>query len=639
MKNRKSFSIVWTILSLLVAGRIQAEEPNHIDIGRMDASRSLLDQYSFMAQPYSFRYFHNMDQLDLRLDWVRRAGPVFPLDEAENVFSADYIFRGERHGLDEYFEKNYTLGFLVLHENQIVFEKYFHDAGPKSRFLSNSMVKSLVSVLIGVAIDEGKINSVEDPAVLYLPYLSGSGFKDVTVKQLLQMATGIRWNEEYLDPSADFNRYMLAQLRGNPSFAELTASCESEGPPGRKFKYQSINTQVLGQLLEAATGMPLNQYCEEKLWRKIGADSDAFFYRSKEQPQIPAAIGFDATLRDYARFALMVMNGGLSGKDRVVPEAWIKESTTVKGASELPQSAGLNDDFSESLGYAYQWWLPGGDEGAFLAMGIYGQAIYIDPTRRVVIVQTSAWPEPDPDARWDEMIKVMTTIADKLNGSGSYTRRMWDENYSFYRKILNHPFNQELLSGELDEDLFKSYIIQDYQYLQNYRKVYGILLAKAPDDTAMKVVVGLINEIDEEIEQIHGAYIEKLNITREELTGSPPYPGTEFYNSFLVKTATLEPFEVGFMATLPCRWIYYQLGVDMHQSAKEKGGKYQEWIDGYWEAPWETSETKKVVDFIEKYMRATTGENRLKMEKAYVTAMKLEYMFWDGVYRGLKWVE
>ena len=639
MKNRKSFSIVWIILSLLIAGRVRAQEPNHIDIGRMDAARSLLDRYSFMAQPYSFRYFHNMDQLDLRLDWVRRAGPVSLLKEPESPFSSDYIFQGERRSLDEYFERSYTLGFLVLRENQIVLEKYFHDAGPESRFLSNSMVKSLVSVLIGIAIDEGKIDSVDDPAALYLPYLSGSGFGNVTIKQLLQMASGIRWNEEYLDPAADFNRYMLAQLRGNPSFAELTASCESEGLPGERFKYQSINTQVLGQILEAATGMPLNEYCEEKLWRKIGADSDAFFYRGEKQPQIPAAVGFNATLRDYARFGLMAMDGGLSGKDRVAPEAWIKESTTVKGASEIPRSAGLKDEFSESLGYAYQWWLLGGDGGAFLAMGIYGQAIYIDPTRRVVIAQTSAWPEPDPEARWDEMIKVMTTIADKLNGSESHTRRIWDENYPFYQKILNLPFNQELLSGELDEKVFKNYIIQDYRYLQNYRKVYGILLAKAPDEAAAKVIVGLINEIDEEIGQIHDFYIEKLGITREELTDSPSYPGTEFYNSFLVKTATLEPFEVGFMATLPCRWIYYQLGVDMRQSPKEKSGKYGEWIDGYREAPWETSETKKVVDFIEKYMKATTGENRLKMEKAYLTAMKLEYMFWDGVYKGVRWVE
>jgi thiaminase/transcriptional activator TenA len=201
------------------------------------------------------------------------------------------------------------------------------------------------------------------------------------------------------------------------------------------------------------------------------------------------------------------------------------------------------------------------------------------------------------------------------------------------------PFNQELLDGTLDEQVFKNYIIQDYLYLQNYRKVYGILLAKAPDERAMRVMVNLINEIDEEIEHIHTIYSEKLHISREELTTSAPYPSTEFYNSFLVKTATLEPFEVGLMATLPCRRIYYQLGVDMGQRGKKTSGAYREWIEGYEEGPWETSGTKQIVDFIERYMRATTDGNRLKMKEAYVTAMKLEYMFWDGVYRGVQWVE
>jgi len=229
--------------------------------------------------------------------------------------------------------------------------------------------------------------------------------------------------------------------------------------------------------------------------------------------------------------------------------------------------------------------------------------------------------------------------ADTGNPSKSYTQQIWDEYYPFYRKILNLPFNQELLSGKLEERVFKDYIIQDYHYLQNYRKVHGILLAKAPDEAAMKYMVNLINEIDKEIAHIHEHYIEKFRITREELMNSPSWPGTEFYNSFLVKTASMEPFEVGLMATLPCRWIYYQLGVDMKQSGKAGDSKYREWIDGYWEGPWETSDTRKAVEFTEKYMRATTDGNRVKMKKVYETAMKLEYMFWDGVYRGMKWVE
>jgi len=232
-----------------------------------------------------------------------------------------------------------------------------------------------------------------------------------------------------------------------------------------------------------------------------------------------------------------------------------------------------------------------------------------------------------------------TLRPDKASPSESHTRRLWDENYPFYLKILDMPFNRELLSGRLDEKIFRNYIIQDYHYLQNYRKVYGILLAKAPDETAAKFIVTLIQGIDEEIAQIHHTYMKKLHISGEELSSTPPYPSTEFYNSFLVKTATLEPFEVGLAATLPCHWIYYQLGMDMKKSQPGKKSKYREWIDGYGAGPWEDSETKKVVDFVEDWMRKTTDETRSKMKNAYETAMKLEYLFWDGVYRGVKWVE
>jgi len=637
MKNWKLFPLVLMSLCLLFVAQTSCKYLVQFNTGKMTASSAATENYSLLTQPYSFRYFSNTDQPGVQLDWVRRMDPVFSLRETNDSFTTDYKFHGKEYTLDEYFERSSVLGLLVLHEDQIALEKYFYDAGPKSHFISNSMAKSIVSVLIGIAIEKGEIKSVDDPVTRYLPYLSESGFKEVTVKHLLQMASGIRWNEDYLDPNSDFNHYVLALWQGTPPLKEFATACKSLEQPGTRFEYQSIDTQVLGQLLEAATGMPLNKYCERELWNKLGAESDAFFYRSKQQSEIPALACFCATLRDYGRFGLMMMNGGKLGGHEIVSRDWVHMSTTTEGASQFPQPAGPEDEYSESLGYAYQWWLL--DGGVYMAMGIHGQTIYIDPARHIVIVQTSAWPEPDPDEGWDEMITVMTTIAGKLGSSERFTQQIWEENYPFYQKILNLPFNQELLSGKLDEEVFKDYIIQDYLFLQNYKKVYGILLAKAPDETAMQFIVNLIKGIDEEIECIHETYIEKFHITREELINSTPYPSTEFYNSFLVKTATLEPFEVGLMATLPCQWIYYQLGVDMKQSAKVQSNKYQAWIDGYGDEPWENSETKEVVDFVEKYMRATTDENRLKMKRAYEATMKLEYMFWDGVYRGVKWIE
>jgi len=223
--------------------------------------------------------------------------------------------------------------------------------------------------------------------------------------------------------------------------------------------------------------------------------------------------------------------------------------------------------------------------------------------------------------------------------SGLTLQQIWEENYPFYQKISALPYNQELLSGKLDEATFRDFIIQDYHFLQNYKKVHGILLAKAPDEAASRFMVRIIKLIDGEVASLHSVYIKKYNITDQELTNPIAFPSTEFYNDYLVKTATLEPFEVGLSATLPCHWVYYQIGIDMKKVEKVQGNKYQAWIDQYGTTAWENSETKIVVDLAEKYMQAATDENKLKMKNAFVTAIKLEYMFWDGVYNRVKWVE
>ena len=292
----------------------------------------------------------------------------------------NYTVNHKTYALDDYLVKSDVLGFIVLKDNQIVFEKYLHGATPQDRFLSMSVSKSVVSVLLGVARDEGKIRSVDDPVTQYLPALKGSAYKDTAIKNLLQMASGIDFNEAYLDPKADVHRLLFDIIRGGEPFEAIAESVKSERPPGTAFHYQSINTQVLGEILQNATGTPLNKYAEEKLWKKIGTQSDAFFYESKNQPEICAFGCFNATLRDYARFGLMAMNYGQLGGTRVVSDAWMHESTTAPAFNP---------------GYGYQWWLANncGDH-AFCAIGIYGQTIYVDPAKHVVIAQFRATPKP-----------------------------------------------------------------------------------------------------------------------------------------------------------------------------------------------------------------------------------------------------
>jgi CubicO group peptidase (beta-lactamase class C family) len=390
IKLGRSLWISLIFAGLLVSPGAFAQPPDAIDINKMKPAEHLTGDYSFMAQPYSFYYFHNMDKLDLRTDWIKKSEQVYPLREPSGNLTIEYTFQGGRYSLDEYFKRNFVTGFLVLHDNQIIFEKYFHEADQNSRFVSQSVSKSIVSILVGAAVEEGAIESIDDPVVKYLPYLSESGYRNVTVKNLLQMSTGVKYSEDYEDPDSEAAMLGSALLVGTPSFKDYVKSIQpTKTPPGIKFEYQSVNTQVLGLLLEKVTGKRLNEYTQEKLWKKIGAQSDAFYYESKKQPDTCAFACFNATLRDYARIGLMMLKGGKLGKERVVSDAWVHDSTTPDASFLKPSPGG-------GPGYAYQWWIPAGDEGVFMAQGIYGQCIYVDPARHVVIVQTSAWPEAFP---------------------------------------------------------------------------------------------------------------------------------------------------------------------------------------------------------------------------------------------------
>jgi CubicO group peptidase (beta-lactamase class C family) len=396
---------------LLLCLGVFAQSPGKIEISKMNPAGLLVEKYSYMAQPYNFYYFHHMDRLGLRTDWIKKANFVYPLREPARKWTTDYTFHNSRYSLDDYFKRNFVTGFLVLHNDQIIMEKYFHEADRNSRFVSQSLSKSIVSILVGAAVEEGAIKSVEDPVTKYLPYLSESGYRNATVKNLLQMSTGVDYSENYKDPKSGAALIGAALLTGNPSFERYAQSIQpTNTPPGAKFEYQSINTQVLGLLLEKVTRKRLSVYAQEKLWSKIGAESDAFFYESKKQPNTCAFACFNATVRDYARVGLMMRQGGALGKQRVLSNTWVHNSTTPDAPYLKPKPGGPGGGY----GYAYQWWVPPGNDGVFMGLGIYGQCIYVNPARHVVIVQTSAWPEPVSSQLEEEQGAVFDKIGREI---------------------------------------------------------------------------------------------------------------------------------------------------------------------------------------------------------------------------------
>jgi CubicO group peptidase (beta-lactamase class C family) len=413
-RSRIRFICTTIVLTLSASTVALAQPPGKIDISKMNPTGLLVDKYSYMVQPYNFYYFHHIRELGFRTDIVKRGDHVYSLTEPKGSFSVAYKFEGKDYSFDDYLRREDVTGFLVLHDNQIMVERYLHGANRDSRFVSQSVAKSILSILVGAAVDEGKIRSVNDPIVRYLPYLSKSGYRDVTIKEALQMSTNVDYSEDYRNPKSGAALIGAALITGRPTFTDFAASIgPSATKPGSAFQYQSVNSQVLGLLLERVTGERLNVWAEDQLWKKIGVQRDAFFYESTKQPDTCAFACFNATLRDYGRVGLMMLNKGQLGGDRVVSESWVHDSTTPDAPYLMPKPPGANGQ--PTTGYAYQWWVPYGTEGVFEAEGIFGQMIYVNPARHVVIVQTSAWPDAVVDRLDFESSVLMDKIARQVS--------------------------------------------------------------------------------------------------------------------------------------------------------------------------------------------------------------------------------
>ena len=246
------------------------------------------------------------------------------------------------------------------------------------------MSKSVISALIGIALDEGDIRSIDEFATDYLPELKGTGYENVTIKNLLQMSSGVRFNEDYGDFDSDINRMGRYFALGMP-MAEFAASLVNEIPPGTVNHYVSIDTQVLGMILVKATGQSITNYMKAKLWEPIKATDDAYWIVDNTGMEF-ALGGLNISLRDYARVGILFLDSGRWQGSQIVPEDWVVKSTRPLDPHVQPRI----EDGKEKDGYGYQWWIPYGADDEYDAQGIYDQFIYIDPDKDAVIVKLSS---------------------------------------------------------------------------------------------------------------------------------------------------------------------------------------------------------------------------------------------------------
>ena len=300
-----------------------------------------------------------------------------------------YTLDGRRYNSDEYLARQRVTGLLVVKDGQIVLERYQYDRNGANRFQSQSMAKSVTSLLVGIAIAEGHIRSVDDPAREYVPELAGHPYGETSLRHLLQMSSGVQFSEDYTgrDDVAILYRGSAGNLGpGGVSSVMPFKSHKRIHQPGKRFSYASSETQVVGLVLRRATGKSLADYLSQKIWQPMGAESDASWIVD-QSGQEAAYCCVGATLRDYARVGMLLANDGVANGKQIVPKEWVREAT--QPTPNYPHlSPGVATPY---FGYGYQFWVFPGERRRFACLGVRGQGIFVDPELKLVLVQTAVW--------------------------------------------------------------------------------------------------------------------------------------------------------------------------------------------------------------------------------------------------------
>ncbi|AVA13674.1 serine hydrolase domain-containing protein [Sphingopyxis sp. MG] len=308
---------------------------------------------------------------------VEAGGPVHPLPQGAPIdlgVDVDAYMAGQRNA-----------GLIIVQDGKIRLEKYALGYAADGRWTSFSVAKSFTSTLVGAAVKDGFIKSLDDKVTAYIPGLKGSAYDDVSVRQLLTMTSGVKWNEDYTDPKSDVAQFNLQQpVPGEDITVSYMKTLPREAPAGSKWVYKTGETNLIGVLVSSATGKTLSAYLSEKVWRPFGMEQNAVWMLGPTGHEISGCC-LSASLRDYARFGKFILGGGVAGGQKVLPDDWLAAATTKQADIDMP-----------GRGYGYQWWT--NDDGSFAAQGIFGQGIFIDPKRRLVIASNGNWPTAtDPE--------------------------------------------------------------------------------------------------------------------------------------------------------------------------------------------------------------------------------------------------
>lgn len=371
--NKLNFSYIILLVTILVAGISCTPKKQDAFVPRDPMIEDI--EYSFI----------HMDEY-LPIETVEKADQPFLFSRIENrELPQEFVHDGTTFNTMHYIDSSYTHGLLVIQNDTIKYENYWRGQEEDTRHISWSVAKSYISALFGIVMEEGYIKSIDQTVDEYLPELKGSGYDGVKIKDVLQMSSGIYFDETYSDPQSDIQQYWQGFVFGK-SQDEFAGTLRNDKTPGTYNNYVSIDTHVLGMIIVKATGKSLTEYLEEKIWKPIGTEFDAYWIVDANGMEM-ALGGLNATLRDFAKLGRLYLNEGNWEGTQIIPKDWVKSSTSSMEEHLQPES---ENSSSPGIGYGYQWWVLDGDEGEYLAWGVFNQYIYVNPSTNTVIVKNSA---------------------------------------------------------------------------------------------------------------------------------------------------------------------------------------------------------------------------------------------------------
>lgn len=396
LKTRLAVSLA-SVAALIAAPLAAQTAPVHVLPDGSVPPALIAARSHVLEAPENMLTFHSMDQL-FQTRPVPRSGPVAALPR-HDVALPDAVVGGKAMAEDAWEDLTYTNAFLVMRDGQILHESYRNNTDAGTHYISFSMAKTFTAMLVGIAVGQGAIRSIDDPVTAYVPELKGTGYDGATVRDLLRMRSGVDYEERYdfgSNPSVAAKIFLNAIVANKERFADTALRLGHKWKPGSHFNYSTLDTSVLGWILERATKRPLEDFMTQTLWQKLGTESYGFWL-ADGAPGTGRALngmGYNATLRDFARFGQMLLDQGKFNGQQIVPADWVRQATTLTDnadAGSPPVPASVTDPFARS-GYGFQIWRLD-DTGAFMALGLQGQFIYVHPATRTVVVKLSFFPE------------------------------------------------------------------------------------------------------------------------------------------------------------------------------------------------------------------------------------------------------